>query len=207
MLTYTSQNWVHWASTAARSAASPAGSPLSVPAVGLGLVTAELCGAELCEGDADAVDGAVDVDVAGSSVSMLTPEADVQPASRAAQATASAAVIAAAVVEAGGLETGTGELAGAGSDWAVSDTAVAGSVDSRVCAFTPESVERPDAPTTAHAETGATIDAGSRLRMNAPRDMIATHGDSGPLERGRFINPGHGVNLIKVCTLEVQARE
>src|SRR5664279_4965892 len=80
MLTYTSQNWVHWDSTAARSAASPAGSPLSVPAVGLGLVTAELCGAELCEGDADAVDGAVDVDVAGSSVSMLTPEADVQPA-------------------------------------------------------------------------------------------------------------------------------
>jgi hypothetical protein len=197
---------IHWDSTAARSAASPAGSPLSVPAVGLGLARTELGGAELCEGDAEAVDDAVDVEVAGSSVSMLTPEADVQPASR-TQAPASAAVIAAAVVEAGRLETGTGELACAGSDWAVSDTAVAGSVDSRVCAFTPESVERPDAPTTAHAETGATIDAGSRLRMNAPRDMIATHGDSGPLERGRFINPGHGVNLIKVCTLEVQARE
>lgn len=200
MLTYTSQNWVHWASTAARSAASPAGSPLSVPAVGLGLARTELGGAELCEGDAAAVDDA------GSSVSMLTPEADVQPASR-TQAMASAAVIAAAVVEAGGLETGTGELAGAGSDWAVSDTAVAGPVDSRVCAFTPESVEQPDAPTTGHAETSATIDAGSRLRMNAPRDMTATHGDSGPLERGRFITPGHGVNLIKVCTLEVQARE
>ena len=199
MLTYTSQNWVHWASTAARSAASPAGSPLSVPAVGLGLARTELGGAELCEGDADVVDVAVDVadvDVAGSSVSMLTPEADVQPASRAAQATASAAVIAAAVVEAGGLETGTGELAGAGSDWAVSDTAVAGPVDSGVCAFTPESVEQPDAPTTGHAETSATIDAGSRLRMNAPRDMTATHGDSGPLERGRFITPGYGVNLI-----------
>jgi hypothetical protein len=166
MLTYTSQNWVHWDSTAARSAASPAGSPLSVPAVGLGLARTELGGAELCEGDAEAVDDAVDVDVAGSSVSMLTPEADVQPASR-TQAMASAAVIAAAVVEAGGLETGTGELAGAGSDWAVSDTAVAGPVDSRVCAFTPESVEQPDAPTTALAETSATIDAGSRLRMNA----------------------------------------
>ena len=204
MLTYTSQNWVHWDSTAARSAASPAGSPLSVPAVGLGLARTELGGAET--GDpvvGAAVDDAVDVDVAGSSVSMLTPEADVQPASR-TQAMASAAVIAAAVVEAGGLETGTGELAGAGSDWAVSDTAVAGPIDSWV---TPESVEQPDAPTTGYAETSATIDAGSRLRMNAPRDMTATHGDSGPLERGRFITPGHGVNLIKVCTLEVQARE
>jgi len=203
MLIYTSQNWVHWASTAARSAASPAGSPLSVPAVGLGLARTELGGAELCEGDAEAVDDAVDVEVAGSSVSMLTPEADVQPASR-TQAPASAAVIAAAVVEAGRLETGTGELACAGSDWAVSDTAVAGPIDSWV---TPESVEQPDAPTTGHAETSATIDAGSRLRMNAPRDMTATHGDSGPLERGRFITPGHGVNLIKVCTLELQARE
>src|SRR5664280_2722551 len=68
-----------------------------------------------------------------------------------------------------------------------------------------EAVEHP--ARTAHADASATIDAGSRLRMNAPRDMIATHGDSASLERGRFINPGHGVNLIKVCTLEVQARE
>jgi len=145
MLTYTSQNWVHWDSTAARSAASPAGSPLSVPAVGLGLVTAELCGAELCEGDADAVDGAVDVDVAGSSVSMLTPEADVQPASRAAQATASNAA--------------------------------------------------------------AVIAAGFRLNMNAPRDAAHTVSDCGRLERGRFINPGRGVNLIYVFTPEIQASE
>ena len=96
MLTYTSQNWVHWDSTAARSAASPAGSPLSVPAVGLGLARTELAGAELCEGDAEAVDVAVDDEVAGSSVSMLTPEADVQPASR-KQAMASGVVIAAGI--------------------------------------------------------------------------------------------------------------
>src|SRR5664279_3350532 len=83
MLTYTSQNWVHWDSTAARSAASPAGSSLSVPAVGLGLVTTELCGTEAGDPEAGAaVDVAVDDADEGSSVSMLTPEADVQPPSR-----------------------------------------------------------------------------------------------------------------------------
>jgi len=72
---------------------------LSVPAAGLGLATAELCGAELseaelCEGDAAATDYTVATEVAGSRVSVITPEPEVQLASR-TPAMASAAVIAA----------------------------------------------------------------------------------------------------------------
>jgi len=72
---------------------------LSVPAVGLGLATAELCGAalseaELCGGDAAAADDTVATEVAGSRVSVITPDPEVQLASR-TPAIASAAVIAA----------------------------------------------------------------------------------------------------------------
>jgi hypothetical protein len=72
--------------------------------------------------------------------------------------------------------------------------------------LTPEADVQPPSRKQATA-SAAVIAAGFRLNMNAPRDAAHTVSDCGRLERGRFINPGRGVNLIKVCTPEIQASE